>query len=178
MNKFYLLSISLMATFLTCLLIGTASPETWEKTGAGNHYKLASSVLQTNDGSYIITGNTCFFGAGSSEAYPVDYNPKSKGFLEGSVTFNGIPCGPGSTFQVPPCNGPYPKYEIIVYRVDGETIEIRVNSNEKGNYRVHLSPGEYIIYTQNGPFSKKTNTLTIVSEETTRLDLIIDTGIQ
>ena len=178
MNKFHLSRILLMAIFLTCLLIGTAFSETWDKTGAGSHYKLGSSVPQTNDGSYIISRNTCFFGAGSSEAHPIDYNPQSKGILEGSVTFSGIPCAPGSTFQVPPCNGPYPNYEIIVYRVDGETIEIRVNSNEQGNYRVPLTPGKYIIYTQNGPFSKKTNTLTIESEETTELDLVIDTGIQ
>lgn len=108
---------------------------------------------------------------------------KEKGFLEGTVTFMGTPCPPGEISgrpQVPPCDGPYPNHEVIVYKSDGKTVVTKVVSNEKGVYKVSLNSGSYVIYTQNGPFANnvKTNKVTIESGKTTKLNLVIDTGIR
>ncbi len=106
------------------------------------------------------------------------------GFVEGAVRFIGVPCPPeeasGRKPQVPPCDGLYPDYEITVYGGDGETVAARGVSDASGAYRLSLRPGRYVIYTQNGPFEKnvKTNHITAVSGETTKLDLVIDTGIR
>jgi hypothetical protein len=102
----------------------------------------------------------------------------SPGLIEGTVTFVGVLCGPDIPSRVPPCNGPYPNYEIVVYKADGVTVETQVNSDKNGNYRISLIPGHYVIYTSSGPVMKKTNTVNIVSGKTTRLDLMIDSGIR
>ncbi|MFQ6080515.1 MAG: carboxypeptidase-like regulatory domain-containing protein [Candidatus Bathyarchaeia archaeon] len=109
---------------------------------------------------------------------------KEKGFLEGTVWFIGVPCPPeeisGRKPQVPPCDGSYPNYEITVYKTDGKTMVAKTVSDEDGNYKIPLNPGNYVIYTQNEPLKDdiKTNQVTIESEKTTKLDLIIDTGIR
>lgn len=102
----------------------------------------------------------------------------SPGFIQGTVTSVGVACGPGTPYRVPPCDGPYPNYEIIVYRADGSTVETRVRSDNNGNYRIALTPGDYVIYTSGGPFTKITNAVTVVSKKTTKLDLVIDTGVR
>ncbi len=109
---------------------------------------------------------------------------EEKGFLEGRVWFIGVPCPPeeinGCKPQVPPCDGPYPNYEITVYKTDGKTIVAKTISDEDGYYQISLDPGNYYIYTQNGPLKDhiKTNQVTIESCITTKLDLIVDTGIR
>lgn len=122
----------------------------------------------TYQSSLVDQGNTALIAMGSG----------SPGLLKGTVTFVGVPCGPSMPSRVPPCNGPYPNYEIVVYRADGVTIETRTSSDKNGNYKISLIPGSYIIYTPIGPVMKKTNTLTIVSGKTMRLDLVIDAGIR
>jgi len=122
----------------------------------------------TYQSSMVDQDNTTLIAMGSG----------SPGLIEGTVTFVGVPCGPGMPSRVPPCNGPYPNYEIVVYRADGVTIETRASSDKNGNYRISLIPGNYIIYTPSGPVMKKTNTLSIVSGKTTKLNLVIDVGIR
>ena len=100
-------------------------------------------------------------------------------FIEGTVTFAGVPCRPGTASRgVPPCNGPYPNFNIVVYRADGVTVETQAVSDKDGNYRIPLFPGSYIIYIPAGPVRKKPNTVNIVSGKTMRLDLVIDTGMR
>ncbi len=105
---------------------------------------------------------------------------KEKGFLEGTVTFIGTPCSEKINHSVPPCDGIYPNYEVIVYKTDGKTIVAKTVSDENGNYKISLKPGNYIIYTQNGPFKDdvELNRVIIVNGKITKLDLIIDTGIR
>lgn len=102
----------------------------------------------------------------------------SPGIIEGIVTFVGVPCGSGMVSRVPPCNGPYPNFNIVVYRADGKTVETQAVSDKDGNYKISLIPGKYIIYTPAGPVRKKPNTVNIVSGKTTRLDLTIDSGMR
>ena len=109
---------------------------------------------------------------------------KGKEVLEGTVRFIGLPCPPeeigGRKPQVPPCDGPYPNYEITVYRADGKTIVSKITSDANGNYKISLNAGTYIIYTQNGLSQDdvKTNQVTIVSGKVVKLDLVVDTGIR
>ena len=100
-----------------------------------------------------------------------------EGIVVGSVWFVGNPCEP-PTAQVPPCEGPYPNYGISVYRGDGVTAEAQVTADSNGDYRIGLSPGDYIIYTPAGPFNQFANAVTVVSKQTATLDLVVDTGIR
>jgi PKD repeat protein len=61
--------ISFLVMFLICLIIGTATAETWEKTFGGSDSDWGSSVQQTTDGGYIIAGDTFSFGKGGSNVY-------------------------------------------------------------------------------------------------------------
>ena len=103
---------------------------------------------------------------------------RSSGLIEGKVKFVGVPCGPDGPTQVPPCSGPYPNYEILVYAADGVTLETRIRSDKVGKYKIDLIPGNYIIYLPSGPNVKKKNLVKVMSGKTTKLDLVIDVGIR
>jgi hypothetical protein len=109
---------------------------------------------------------------------------KGKGFLEGTVMFIGLPCPPeelnGREPRVPPCDGPYPNYEITVYQTDGKTIVAKGISDANGHYEISLNAGNYLIYTPSGLSQNdvKANRVTIVEGETTKLDLVVDTGVR
>ena len=87
--------------------------------------------------------------------------------MEGRVCFIGVSCSPeeisGRNSEVPPCDDPYPNYKIAVYKTDGKTIVAKTISDEDGYYKISLDPGNYYIYTQNGPLKDdiKTNQVTI-----------------
>lgn len=106
--------------------------------------------------------------------------------LEGNVIFRGKPCNPNSTsYRVPPCSGPYPDYEIIVY-LDGnyeskeKVIVTKTKTDMQGKYKTFLNAGKYVIYTKAGmfPSSIKANDFEISEEKNTKLDLVVDTGIR
>ena len=69
---------------------------------------------------------------------------------------------------------------MIVFHRDGSTEAARTRTDERGDYRVELSDGEYVIYTQNGINERfiVINEATVVSGTVTRLDLVVDTGIR
>lgn len=134
-------------------------------------------------GGYLVYTN---YSNNRSATRPQSPNPdyettsQMKGVLKGTVKFIGKPCAPGSKNNVPPCNGLYPNYEIIVYATDGKTIVSRVTSDENGNYKIEVDPGNYIIYTARSisKDDRRENKFTIIKDQTTNLDLIIDTGIR
>jgi len=95
---------------------------------------------------------------------------------EGTVSLIRVPCG---DYAVPPCEcegdyGPYPDYQIDIYRDDGVTLAAQTSSDADGNYRIGLPPGDYIIDTPGKYFYE----VTIVSKETTELDLCVDRGMR
>jgi len=65
-----------------------------------------------------------------------DGTKKEKGFLEGTVTFIGTPCSEKINHSVPPCDGIYPNYEVIVYKTDGKTIVAKTISDENGKTEI------------------------------------------
>ncbi|KPK75054.1 MAG: hypothetical protein AMS25_18655 [Gemmatimonas sp. SM23_52] len=101
------------------------------------------------------------------------------GALAGTVYFVGLPCRLISPSR-PPCDGPYPDYEVVVYESDGVTEAARTRSDERGRYFVALEPGDYVIFTPAGLAARfrNPNTATVLAGKLTRLDLVVDTGIR
>ena len=103
--------------------------------------------------------------------------------LVGTVYFVGKPCPPrpdGRARLGPPCDGPYPGYEIAVHAADGETVVARTTADERGRFRVELPPGAYVIHTPGGvdPRATRATTVAITSGATTHADLKVDTGVR
>jgi hypothetical protein len=102
------------------------------------------------------------------------------GVLEGTVYFVGVPCPLTYPPPGPPCDGPLPDFEVIVFHRDGSTEAAWTRTDERGDYRVVLPEGEYVILTQNGinELFIVINEATVASGAVTTLHLTIDTGIR
>ena len=97
------------------------------------------------------------------------------GYVRGKVWFTGLPCQSGGS--VPPCEGPYPGYTVIVYEADGTTVAAQGTTDADGNYCIGLPAGDYICYAPSGPFMQRAHAIRIEATKTTTLDLTITTGI-
>jgi hypothetical protein len=75
----------------------------------------------------------------------------------------------------------YAEYPLVVLARDGKKEVAQVTVNRDGNYRIELPPGDYILDAQ-GPESRpvraKPRPFTIVSNQTVRVNMDIDTGIR
>jgi len=75
----------------------------------------------------------------------------------------------------------YGEYPLIIL-TQGEKKEVaRVTADANGNYRVALPPGNYVLDVQGrvrGHLRAKPQRFTIVSSETARVDMDIDTGVR
>ena len=69
----------------------------WTKTFGGSASDQGFSFHQTNDGGFIIGGQTLSFGAGASDAYLV--KTSSDGSLQWAKTFGGTSADPGFSIQ-------------------------------------------------------------------------------
>jgi hypothetical protein len=76
----------------------------------------------------------------------------------------------------------YADYPLIILSRDGKKEIARVTADENGKYRVALPPGDYILDVQGRPpkghVRAKLQLFTIVSNQTVRVDMDIDTGIR
>jgi len=108
-----------------------------------------------------------------------DGRGQNVGLLQGDVFFVGVPC-PLIYPPRPPCDGPFPGYEIIVLHTDDTTEAARTRADSLGSYRLALPPGAYVIFTPRGIDStiKRRNEARVTAGDTTRLDLLVDTGIR
>ena len=76
--------------------------------------------------------------------------------------------------------GNYAEYPLIILSGDGKKEIARVRANENGSYRLALPPGDYILDVQGrrpkGHVRAKPQPFTVVSNQTVRIDMDIDTG--
>jgi hypothetical protein len=75
----------------------------------------------------------------------------------------------------------YAKYPLIILSQEGKKEIARVTADKNGNYRLALPPGDYILDVQGrrrGHIRAKPQRFTIVSNQTVRVDMDIDTGVR
>jgi len=75
----------------------------------------------------------------------------------------------------------YAEYPLIIVSRDRKKEIARVTANRNGNYRVELPPGDYVLDVQGrapGHVRAKPQRFTVVSNQTVRIDMDIDTGIR
>jgi hypothetical protein len=104
------------------------------------------------------------------------------GFLEGHLrilAFRDVELVEGN----PPkfSDGNYAEYPLVILSRDGKKEIARVTADEKGNYHVALPPGNYVLDVQGrapGHLRAKPQQFTVVSNQTVRLDMDIDTGVR
>ena len=75
----------------------------------------------------------------------------------------------------------YAQYPLIILS-EGEKKEIaRITADGNGNYRAKLAPGDYVLDVQRharGHVRAKPQRFTVVSNQTVRVDMDIDTGVR
>ena len=77
--------------------------------------------------------------------------------------------------------GNYARYPLIILSRDGKQEIARVTAEENGTYCVTLPPGDYILDVQGrrpGGVRAKPQPFTVVSNQTVRVDMNVDTGIR
>jgi hypothetical protein len=75
----------------------------------------------------------------------------------------------------------YAEYPLIILSKDGKKEIARVTADGQGHYRVALPPGDYILDAKGRAPQRvraKPKPFTIVANQTTRVDMDIDTGIR
>src|SRR6266699_196732 len=131
-----------------------------------------SSVLK-----YLIFA--CVFLLFASSA---SINAAPTGFVEGHlkiVSPKEVELADGS----PPATsaGNYAEYPLIIRSRDGQKEIARVTADGNGNYHVALPPGDYVLDVQGrapGHVRAKPQQFTVVSKQTVRVDMDIDTGVR
>jgi len=104
------------------------------------------------------------------------------GFLEGHLTIIS-----SREVQLADGNAPplvaeiYAEYPLIIFSEDGKKEIRRVTGDANGNYRAALPPGVYFLDVQGhapGHVRAKPRRFEVVSRETVRVDMDIDTGVR
>jgi hypothetical protein len=75
----------------------------------------------------------------------------------------------------------YAQYPLIILSGDGKKEIARVTANGDGNYRTALPPGDYVLDVQGrapGHARAKPRRFKVVSRQTARVDMEIDTGVR
>jgi hypothetical protein len=109
-------------------------------------------------------------------------DPVPPGFVEGHVKI--FPLGDANLIDDgnranTVSEAPYADYPLIVLTQDGKKEITRVTPDRNGNYRIELPPGDYILDVEaRTPRRPKPRSFTVVSNQTVRLDMNIDTGVR
>jgi hypothetical protein len=75
----------------------------------------------------------------------------------------------------------YAEYPLVVLAADGKKEIARVTVDNEGNYRTSLPPGDYVLDVQGrarGHVRAKPRRFKVVSRQTARVDMDIDTGVR
>lgn len=126
---------------------------------------------------YVISSLIVFLLAGTA----VDATPP--GFLEGHLkvfSLKEVELADATPSQKTGEN--YADYPLIILSRDGKQEIARVTADETGKYRVALPPGDYILDVQRRPpkghIRAKPQPFTVISNQTVRVDMDIDTGVR
>jgi hypothetical protein len=127
---------------------------------------------------YLIIG--CLF------LLPIDRlasDGAERGFLEGHLKILALKDVELAGANPPKFSGGnYAEYPLIILTGDGKKEVARVTADETGKYRIALPPGDYILDVQGrqpkGHARAKPQPFTVVSNQTVRVDMDIDTGIR
>ena len=108
--------------------------------------------------------------------------PEETGVLQGHVTIGPlVPVVQEGVPEPTPAPEVYASRQIVVYASDGQTEVARVQIDGKGDYRVELPVGTYVVDVNHAGIDMAKDlpkTVEIESGQTTRLDVDIDTGIR
>src|SRR5438067_2545256 len=105
-----------------------------------------------------------------------------QGFLEGHlkiISLKEVQLAEERASKVTASN--YGDYPLIVLSRDGKQEIAHVTVDASGNYRVALPPGDYVLDVQGrrpGGLRAKPQPFTVISNQTVRVDMDIDTGIR
>ena len=108
-----------------------------------------------------------------------EFSEKQVGVVEGTVYFVGKPCPPSRVG--PPCDGPYPNYEVVIYEIDGKSIANRTITDDEGNFEAQLPVGDYLVFEKKRDFNKVKEipiVFTIEPDKRKSLKISIDEGIR
>jgi hypothetical protein len=108
--------------------------------------------------------------------------PPETGTLEGHVTiWPLVPVAREGESEPTPAPEVFASRQIVIYSKEGRTEVARVQIDYKGNYRVTLPVGTYVVDINRIGIDRGIDlpkTVEIVSGRVTRLDVEIDTGIR
>jgi len=77
--------------------------------------------------------------------------------------------------------GNYAEYPLIILSQDGKHEVARIIADGNGNYHTALPPGDYVLDVQRrapGHVRAKPQRFTVVSNQSVRVDMDIDTGVR
>jgi hypothetical protein len=127
---------------------------------------------------YLVSACVFLLLAGSASI-----NAAPRGFVEGHlkiVSPKEVELADGS----PPADVAtvnYAEYPLIILSKDGKNEVARVTADKNGNYRAALPPGDYVLDVQRrapGHIRAKPQRFTVVSNQTVRVDMDVDTGVR
>ena len=104
------------------------------------------------------------------------------GFLEGHLKI--VSPNPVEVAEASAAKGAtvdYAEYPLVILSSAGHKEVARVTADKDGNYRVALPPGDYVLDAKGrapGHVRAKALSFTVVSNQTVRVDMDIDTGVR
>jgi hypothetical protein len=117
----------------------------------------------------------------------VSINAAAPGSLEGHlkiISLKEVELADG-TLPTKPTAENYSEYPLIIFSKDGKKEIARFTADGHGNYHVALPPGDYVLDVPRsasgrplGHFRAKPQPFTILSNQTVRVDMNIDTGVR
>ena len=127
---------------------------------------------------YLILGCLFFIAVGGLAS-----DDAAQGFLEGRLRILAAKDVELAEENAPKFSaGNYIEYPLIILSQDGKKEIARVTADKNGKYRAALPPGDYILDVQGrqpkGHVRAKPQRFTVVSNQTSRVDMDIDTGIR
>jgi hypothetical protein len=105
-----------------------------------------------------------------------------RGFVEGHLSI--LPSREvelADAKNIPAASVDYAQYPLVVLSRDGKREIARLAVEANGNYRAELAPGDYMLDVQDRAekhLRGRPQAFTIVSNQTVRVDMDIDTGIR